>query len=191
MVLVASGPTSVAGSIGSPTLSACIFAVKPRSNASATPSDTMKRLAAMHDCPLLTTRALTAVSIAADMSALGITMNGSLPPSSRTVFLICRPAAAAMWRPACSLPVSDTAATRGSSRTRCTWPGGISRVWKAPSGKPARRMMSSIASAHCGTFDACLSSTTLPAISAGAARRKTCQNGKFQGITARIGPSGW
>ncbi len=50
--------------------------------------------------------------------------------------------------------------------------------------------MSSIASADCGTFDACLSSPALPAISAGAAKRNTCQNGKFQGMTARIGPSG-
>ena len=46
------------------------------------------------------------------------------------------------------------------------------------------------ASAHCGTFDACLSRTTLPAISAGAATRNTCQNGKFHGMIARIAPSG-
>ena len=48
-----------------------------------------------------------------------------------------------------------------------------------------------MASAHWGTLDACLSSPTLPAISAGAAKRKTCQKGKFQGMTARIGPIGW
>ena len=50
--------------------------------------------------------------------------------------------------------------------------------------------MLSIASAHCGTFDACLSNPTLPAIRAGAAKRNTCQKGKFHGITARIGPIG-
>ena len=49
---------------------------------------------------------------------------------------------------------------------------------------------SSIASADCGTFEACLSSPTLPAMSAGAAKRKTCQNGKFHGITASTAPSG-
>ena len=110
MALVASGPTSVAGSsrIADPERAAS-SSVKPRSNSSATASATMKRLAAMHDWPLLTTRAFTAVSIAAARSALGITMNGSLPPSSSTVFLICRPAAAATLRPACSLPVSVTA----------------------------------------------------------------------------------
>ena len=48
-----------------------------------------------------------------------------------------------------------------------------------------------MASAHCGTLEACLSSPTLPAISAGAAKRKTCQNGKFHGIIASTTPSGW
>ena len=52
------------------------------------------------------------------------------------------------------------------------------------------RKISSIASAHCGTFEACLSSPTLPAMSAGAAKRNTCQNGKFHGITASTGPIG-
>ena len=66
----------------------------------------------------------------------------------------------------------------------------MSSVWNSPRSKPASRRMSSIASAHCGTFDACLSRPTLPAISAGAAKRNTCQNGKFHGITASTGPSG-
>ena len=67
----------------------------------------------------------------------------------------------------------------------------MSSVWNAPSGKPARRKISSMASAHCGTFEACFSSPTLPAIRAGAAKRKTCQKGKFQGMMASTGPSGW
>ena len=46
-------------------------------------------------------------------------------------------------------------------------------------------------SAVCGTFEACLSSPTLPAISAGAAKRIACQSGKFHGMMARTGPSGW
>jgi hypothetical protein len=48
----------------------------------------MKRLAAMQDWPLLMVRASTAVRAARSRSALGITMNGSLPPSSSTVFLM-------------------------------------------------------------------------------------------------------
>ena len=66
----------------------------------------------------------------------------------------------------------------------------MSAVRKSPRGKPAALKMSSIASAHCGTFEACLSRPALPAISAGAAKRKTCQKGKFHGITARMMPSG-
>ena len=47
-----------------------------------------------------------------------------------------------------------------------------------------------MASAHWGTLEACLRSPTLPAISVGAAKRNTCQKGKFHGITARTAPSG-
>ncbi len=58
-------------------------------------------------------------------------------------------------------------------------------------GKPASRKTSSMASAQPVTLLACLSTPTLPAISAGAAKRNTCQNGKFHGITASTTPSGW
>jgi hypothetical protein len=51
-------------------------------------------------------------------------------------------------------------------------------------------MMSSMARAHCGTFEACFSRITFPAMSAGAACLKTCQNGKFHGMMARMGPRG-
>ena len=58
------------------------------SNSAAIDSATMKRLAAMQDCPLLRMRASTAVFTAASRSARGITINGSLPPNSSTTFLI-------------------------------------------------------------------------------------------------------
>ena len=48
----------------------------------------MNRLAAMQDWPLLTVRAVTAVLTALSRFALGITINGSLPPSSIITFLI-------------------------------------------------------------------------------------------------------
>ena len=47
-----------------------------------------------------------------------------------------------------------------------------------------------MASAVPVTLGACLRSATLPAMSAGAAKRKTCHTGKFHGITASTGPSG-
>ena len=48
-----------------------------------------------------------------------------------------------------------------------------------------------MATAQPGTFEECFITAPLPAISPGAANRKTCQNGKFHGITASTTPSGW
>ncbi len=61
------------------------------------------------------------------------------------------------------------------------------RVVKTSGGKPAAANTPSMASAERGTFAACFRSPTFPAMSAGAAKRKTCQKGKFHGMTARIG----
>jgi len=58
---------------------------------------------------------LTAVLNADSKSALGITMNASLPPNSSTLFLISRAAALATAAPAFSLPVTVTAFTRAST----------------------------------------------------------------------------
>ena len=79
----------------------------------------MKRLAAMQLWPLFWTRAHTPISTARSRSAEGMTMNGSAPPSSSTVFLMALPAIAATERPAPSLPVKVAAATRSSSRIAC------------------------------------------------------------------------
>ena len=65
------GPTLVAGSKGSPTTSSSMAAVKRSRNSSATSPTTMNRLAAMHDCPLFCTRAVTAVRTHASRSAEG------------------------------------------------------------------------------------------------------------------------
>ena len=118
-------------------------------------------------------------------------MNGSLPPSSSTTFLISLPAMAATDCPAGSDPVSVAATTRSSRTIASIRAEPTSRVWKVPPGKPARLNSSCMNSAVCGTFEACLSSPTLPAIRAGAAKRMACQSGKFQGMTASTGPSGW
>ena len=49
-----------------------------------------------------------------------MTTNGSLPPSSSTLFLMRRAAVLATLAPAGSLPVSVAALTRSSSSTRAT-----------------------------------------------------------------------
>src|SRR3712207_1694070 len=97
---VASGPTWVSSSIGSPTVSAPIFSANSRVNSSATSRCTKNRLAAMQLCPLFWLRAVTATSAALSRSAEGMTMNGSLPPSSSTVFFSASPAMAATDCPA-------------------------------------------------------------------------------------------
>ena len=56
-------------------------------------------------------------------------MNGSLPPSSSTLFLRCVPASAADGAPARSLPVSETPVDDAGSRSRCaTSPGSQEEV---------------------------------------------------------------
>ena len=135
-------------------------------------------------------RDFTPVEIASSNLALGMTMNGSLPPSSSTLFFISRPAVLATALPARSLPVSVTAFTLGSRIIFSTASFSINNDWNTPGSKPPSRKIFSMASAHCGTLEACLSTPTFPAIKAGAANRKTCQNGKFHGIIARTAPSG-
>jgi hypothetical protein len=87
-------------------------------------------------------------------------------------------------------PVSVAATTRSSRRTRSTCSLPMSSVEKTSAGKPARASTSSRYSAVCGTLLACLSSPTLPASSAGAAKRTACHSGKFHGMIASTGPSG-
>ena len=141
--------------------------------------------------PLFWLRARHATVAAVLTSASARTMKGSEPPSSSTVFFKALPAVSATSEPALSEPVRVTPAMRWSAMRRSTAAEPMSSVWKTPSGTPASRNTSSMASADCGTFDECLSSITLPAESAGRPARNACQNGKFHGITARTTPRGW
>ena len=151
----------------------------------------MKRLAAMQVCPALPKRDSTAIGTALSRSASSSTTNGSLPPSSSTHFLRCLPAVAATERPARSLPVSVTALMRGSAMTPAVCSLSMCSTPNTPAGTPASASTSAMASAQRGTLVACLSTATLPAISAGARKRNTCQSGKFHGITASTQPMGW
>lgn len=109
----------------------------------ATSAWTKNRFAAMQPWPLFWQRAVTATSAACSRSAEGMTMNGSLPPSSSTVFFKAFPATVATDWPAALLPVSVTAVTRSPRSTRSTAPDPISNVWKTWSGKPALTKTSS------------------------------------------------
>ena len=92
-----------------------VFSITACSNASATGSTTMRRLALMQAWPAFVNRDATAPAAACSMSASSSTTKGSEPPSSRTEVFSSRPAIAATLDPARSEPVSVTPRTRGSA----------------------------------------------------------------------------
>ena len=147
------------------------------------PRATMNRLAAMHDCPLLMVRALTAVrdgrlEIGAGHHDERV---AAAQLEHRLLDLLARRAADAAL-PAPVLPVSVTA---GDPRVLDDLPDLLGldqqRLETRPRRKPARRKISSMASAHCGTFEACLSSPTLPAIERRRRKAEDLPEGKVPG----------
>ncbi len=159
--------------------SAAAAAAKASVNFAAMPASTMKRLAARHTWPQFEKRARTAAATAASRSASASTMKGSEPPSSMMDFLQAAPACAATFAPAAGLPVSVTAATRGSAMMAPMAATGACRFWNTPGGKPAAANNSVTRLAQPCTLGACFSRNTLPAISAEVAQRKPCHTGKI------------
>ena len=168
-----SGAKVVVLSMGSPAAKPCMAALYFFKNSSANASTTIKRFDAVQACPELPMRPATACLTALSRSASSSTMKASLPPSSRVDFFKCLEASVATTAPAASLPVSATARVRRSAITLATWSLEMKRFVYAPAGAPASCSSCSNASAHCGTLDACLTITTLPAIKLGAANRAT------------------
>src|SRR5690606_26256914 len=121
-------------------------------------------------------------------SASSKTIYASLPPNSNTHFFKTEPAFSATFFPASVLPVKVTALTSGCSMILPTFLPETNKVVKTFSGKPASNTNSSISKAQPLTLDACFKTPQLPAIKLGAKNLKTCQNGKFQGIIAKITP---
>ena len=137
---MARGPTSVSGSIGSPTLRASIPSTNRRSNSSGVLVDdeALRRDArlAVVDLPRLD----CGLRGRASMSALGITMKGSLPPSSSTVFLIVRPAGSATLCPGGFAAREGDGPTRGSAMTPATVRlRSAASGRRPPESRPARR----------------------------------------------------
>ena len=60
-----------------------------------------------------------------------------------------------------------------------------------PGGSPASARISTKSAVHAGVSVAGLSTTVLPATSAGAAFHTGIAHGKFQGAISPTGPSGW
>ena len=104
------------------------------------------------------------------MSASANTMLADLPPSSSVTRLIVCAAPAAIERPTSVEPVNATLATSGCSTSRAPdrrCPGPATTL-TTPSGMPASSAIRSNSSAVSGVSSAGLSTTVLPAASAGA-----------------------
>ena len=84
-----------------------------------------------------------------------------------------------------------TFATSGCSTSRCphTEPGPAT-TFSTPSGRPASSAIRSSSSAVSGVSSAGLSTTVLPAASAGATFHEAIVSGKFQGVISPTTPSG-
>ena len=150
----------------------------------------MKRFAALQACPQFCSLAFAPIFAASFKSESSKTIKASLPPSSSRDFLMFFPAMDAISAPAFSLPVKLTPLIIGFSNTDFTsaWP--ISRFWKTPFGNPASANSFSIIFPLPKQIEACFRTTVFPAKIAGTANLRTCQNGKFQGITPKITPKG-
>ena len=134
----------------------------------------MKRFAALHDCPVLSSRASTAASTTSSRFSVARRMNGSEPPISRTTFFRLRPATSATAEPARSDPVTETPRTRGSGITFSAICSLVARiVWYAPSARPASSYIAWIASPDSGHWGAGFSRIGLPTIRFGPAKRAT------------------
>lgn len=105
----------------------------------------------------------------------------ALPPGSIPIFLSSSPHRFATCQPASVLPVSVTARISGFCNTASILLLFIRSVLNTPAGNHAFLKIASTRKPQPGTIEECFSA---------AAKRNTCQKGKFQGITPRMIPRG-
>ncbi len=166
------GPRSVSSAIGSPTVSASIFSTRRRVNSSAICSWTMKRLALMQLWPLLSIRRGHGGVDGGVEVGRGHDDERVAAAELEHAGLDVLPGAGA------DLAAGGLAAGEGDGAHAVVVdhaprsPRADQQRLEHALGKPARASTSSIAIATCGTFEACLSSPVLPAMSAGHGKRK-------------------
>ena len=182
---------SVASSSGSPTLIASTTSSNASMKASSAERSTRMRERAQQSWPALPKTAPGAAAAAAWMSASANTTLADLPPSSKVTRLIVCAAPAAIVRPTAVEPVKATLATSGCSTSRCPQvrPGPATTL-TTPSGIPASTAIRSNSIAVSGVSSAGLSTTVLPAASAGASFHAAIVRGKFHGVISATTPSG-
>ena len=124
-------------------------------------------------------------SAARSRSASAKTTNGACPPSSRLACLPDSAQRAASIRPTSREPVKDTWRTSGALRkTSPIGSGSPQTRLSTPGGKPASAKTSNSSTADSGVCSAGLSTTVLPAATAGASLRVIIALGKFHGRDA-------
>ena len=174
---------SVFLSSGSPTRSWAIRRLSDSSTRSATDSWTSSREPAQQTWPWLKKMPLTMPSTAWSIGASSKTMLAALPPSSSVSFLRVPATDRAMARPTSVEPVNATLSTPGcSTSARPVSPAPVTML-TTPAGRSACWQISANSSAVSGVVSAGLSTTVLPAASAGAIFHASMSSGKFHGMT--------
>ena len=182
---------SVASASGSPTRIARTAGSSAAMNASIALACTRIRERAQQSWPALANTAIGAAAAAASTSASAKTTLADFPPSSSVTRLIVRAAPAAIVRPTSVEPVNAIFATSGCSTSRAphSEPGPATTL-TTPSGIPASAAISAKRSAVSGVSSAGLSTTVLPAASAGASFHAAMTSGKFHGVMSPTTPRG-
>ena len=145
----------------------------------------------MHCCPVFTKQPTQAWTAAASRSASANTMLADLPPSSSEAGTSRRPAASATRRPVAVEPVNATTSTPGwsTSGAPVSEPEPVTQL-TTPGGKPASAIRSISFSTGSGASSDGLTTTVLPAASAGAKRQSASDSGEFHGTIAATTPRG-
>ncbi len=183
-------PTSVFLSSGSPTRSCAIRRFSEASTGSSTDSWTSSREPAQQTWPWLKKMPLTMPSTAWSIGASSKTMLAALPPSSSVTFLRVPATERAIALPTSVEPVNATLSTPAcSTSARPVSPAPVTML-TTPGGRSACWQISANSSAVSGVVSAGLSTTVLPAASAGAIFHASMSSGKFHGMTWAATPSG-
>ncbi len=123
-------------------------------------------------------------------SASANTTAGALPPSSRCSRFVVGAAADITARPAREEPVMDTIATPGCSTRAAPTSAPPVTTLSTPGGRPASTAISASRRVDEGVSGAGLSTTVLPAASAGPSFQIAITNGKFHGAIPATTPTG-
>ena len=186
-----SGPTSVAGSEGSPTTTRSVAAANSSTTRSWTERSTRIRLRAQQSCPQLSNTAYGDDDANFSMSASANTTLGLLPPSSRLTFFTVPAAARMISCPVAVSPVNATLPIPGWAAIAAptTGPGPVTTL-STPGGSPASSASSPSRIAVSGEYEAGFRTAVLPAASAGPTFHEAIMIGKFQGTMSPTTPIG-